>query len=144
MSPVRLGLIAAAIGALALFSGTAAAQSTARCDIGNANGETYQGPCIFTLGPKGSFSVVRYGNGAIIEDMIEVRVTVIAPGIAEVHGLTGLNTDIRWGRAKRATTNKACWRGTSFWICVYGVSARPAPASGSPPSRPETTRPSPR
>lgn len=119
MSPVRLGLIAAAIGAFASPS-VAAAQTTARCDIGTSDGESYHGPCIFTLGPRGSFSVVRHGNAAIVEDLVEIRVAVISPGVAEVHGVTASNTELRWGRATRATSNKACWRSTSFWICVYG------------------------
>lgn len=114
-----LGLIVTGIATFAVPS-PAAAQTTARCDIGNSDGESYHGPCIFTLGPKGSFSVVRYGNAPIVEDLVEVRVIVISPGVAEVHGVTASNTELRWGRATRATSNKACWRSTSFWICVYG------------------------
>jgi len=113
----RLGLTLAASFAFACPL-AAHAQTAARCDIGNANGENYQGPCIFTLGPKGSFSVVRYRNARIVEDAIEVQVRIVGPGVAEVHGVTSLGTDTRWGRARRS---KACWRGTDFWICAYSL-----------------------
>jgi hypothetical protein len=119
---LRLLPLAAALGGLAFTPATAhapaAPQSTARCDIGNSDGANYQGPCIFVLGPKGSFSVVRYGNARIIDDVIELQVDIQRPGVAEVQGLTALGTRLRWGRANRS---KACWRGTSFWICVYGA-----------------------
>jgi hypothetical protein len=111
----RFGLVIAAISGFACPL-AAHAQIPARCDIGNANAENYQGPCIFTMGPKGSFSVVRFGNARILEDEIEIQVRIVAPGIAEVHGLTARGTDTRWGRARRS---KACWRGTDFWICAY-------------------------
>lgn len=144
MSPLaRLGLISAAI--LAAASPLAAqAQANARCELGNSNGETYKGPCIFTLGAKGSFSVARPGDKRIIEDDVLVLARVTGPGIAEVTSRTRAGVTLNWGRATRAKTSPACWRGTDFWICVYALNATPpAPGAGSPPSTPRTTRPFP-
>lgn len=91
----------------------------ARCELGNVNGETYKGPCVFTLGAKGSFSVSRPGNARIIEDDVIVMVEVTRPGVANVTSRTRAGTMLHWGRATRARTSPACWRGTDFWICVY-------------------------
>ena len=104
---------------MGVFAHKPAPLPMARCELGNANGETYKGPCIFTLGAKGSFSVARPGNARIIDDDVLVLIEVIRPGVADVTSRTRAGTTLRWGRATRATSNRACWRGTDFWICVY-------------------------
>lgn len=117
----RFGLTAAAILAPAcpLPAQQAAPLPMARCELGNSNGETYKGPCIFTLGAKGSFSVARPGNKRVIADDVLVLVQVIRPGVAQVTSRTRAGVTLTWGRATRAKSSPACWRGTDFWICVY-------------------------
>ena len=131
----RIALIAAAILAFACPL-AAHAQVNARCELGNSNGETFKGPCIFTLGAKGSFSVARPGNALIIADDVLVLVRVTGPGAADVTSRTRAGVMLNWGRAARGANGSACWRGADFWICVYALSAPPASgAAFAPPSR---------
>ena len=50
-----------------------------------------------------------------------ITVTILEPGVAEVAGLTEFGISSRWGRATRTAPDSACWRGTGFEICAYGL-----------------------
>ena len=85
----------------------------ARCEIGNSNAETYKGPCVFTLGARGSFSVARPGNAKIIEDFVIILIDVIRPGVADLTGRTRAGVILSLGRANRGANGSACWPPTT-------------------------------
>ncbi len=111
------GLVAAVT--LLGTSAAAAAPKPARCDIGNNYGEHYKGPCLFTADRDGSFSVTRARGAAIMGDITQVTVQIVEPGAAEVRGLTRAGINSRWGSATRSKRDRACWRGSDFWVCAY-------------------------
>jgi hypothetical protein len=114
---LAFGLIAAA--AFLGTSATAAPSKPARCDVGNNYGEHYVGPCLFTADSDGSFSVSRAKGAAIMGDITVVTVQIIEAGTAEVRGLTRAGINSRWGSAQRSKRDRACWRGSDFWVCAY-------------------------
>jgi hypothetical protein len=79
----------------------------------------FDGPCRF-LGEKGgSFSLSALdGDSALYEGILDVSVTIVAPGKAEVRGLTELGINSRWGEARRSKKDPACWVGSGFEICA--------------------------
>jgi hypothetical protein len=111
---------APAIGAfLLLISPDSAHAKVAQCKASNAAGQAYQGPCNFTAEERGSFSVEPLLKGKKILGATTVTVWVIEPGVADVSGLTSQGINSRWGEARRSTSDKACWVGSDFKICVY-------------------------
>lgn len=100
-----------------LFAEDAQAK-VARCDV-STSGETYKGPCEFSAFEKGSFSIDPLIKGKKILGAISVAVWIVEPGVAEVRGLTPHGINSRWGEARRSRSNKACWLGSDFKICVY-------------------------
>lgn len=66
----------------------------------------------FGLSPRGG------GQGALFGPILSVSVSIIDPGVAEVRGLTRDGINSRWGTARRSTTDRACWEGADFRICV--------------------------
>jgi hypothetical protein len=46
-------------------------------------------------------------------------VQIVQPGVAEVRGLTRAGINSRWGSAQRSKRDRACWRGSDFWVCAY-------------------------
>lgn len=105
--------------ALAIPATSAAAKARiARCVIASAGSPTWRGPCWFEAERGGSFNVgAQRGNfGGEVES---VSVSIIAPGVAEVRGLTSAGINSRWGEARRSRRDGACWIGSDFSICVY-------------------------
>ena len=90
----------------------------ATCVITNDAGEKYHGPCNFTAARGGSFDVEPVGKRAML-GATSLSVYMMKPGEAEVRGLTSDGINSRWGAAVRSKTDKACWKGSDFSICVY-------------------------
>lgn len=68
----------------------------------------------------GTFSVqMPGGNDGIAAGTTNVSVAVIAPGEAEVRGLTRDGINSRWGSATRSREDPACWVGSDFRVCAY-------------------------
>ena len=101
-----------------LFAEDAQAK-VARCDVSDSSGGSYKGPCEFSAFEKGSFSIDPLIKGKKILGATIVSVWIVEPGVAEVRGLTPHGLNSRWGEARRSTSNKACWLGSDFKICVY-------------------------
>ena len=101
----------------------APAPSGFTCRVKSSGNPAYNGPCDFKKeGGNGSFSVTPIGASAI-GGATSVSVNITAPSEAEVRGLTAEGVNSRWGEAKRSTTDKACWTGSDFEVCVYAGAA---------------------
>ena len=115
--PSRL-LLAAALGALMAATSTVQAR-TVKCLIETPD-EVFQGPCDFSSGQKGSFSLsAAAGSGRFLSTASVVSVGLYAPGQADVRGLTRDGINSRWGDARRSSQDRACWRGADFLICAW-------------------------
>lgn len=111
------------LAALALFlaesllPGSAIARE-ASCLIRQDSVVTYAGRCQYSQGPSGSFRIRHADQRTILPSITDIAVTVVAPGIAEVRGLTTTGINSRWGPARRSRTDPACWTGADFEICA--------------------------
>ena len=115
-----LALVALTTFALATFAPATAKPAhakTARCKIASADGR-YTGPCTFTPTGKGSFSVTVPARRRLVGRTTMINVYMVGPGQAEVSGLTTDGINSRWGAAARSRTDRACWVGQDFSICV--------------------------
>lgn len=106
-----------------LFAGSAippALARDARCEIAENNRVMFNRICDFQPdGRDGSFSLApRGGNGVLYGEILFVSVSVIAPGQAEVRGLTRAGVNSRWGQARRSPSDPACWAGEDFRVCA--------------------------
>jgi hypothetical protein len=111
-----------AVTALVLAAAPAWAK-TARCEIKTTDAN-YAGPCRFSGGEGGSFGISPVGRAEFFaHEKDEPGVTDISVdiegGVADVRGLTTFGINSRWGAAKRSKTDRACWVGEDFSICVY-------------------------
>ena len=96
-----------------------------RCTVSQI-GEYYRGPCYFLADETGGFSLERPDGeafgGAVV---VNVAKTGLAPdtamGAADVRGLTRDGINSRWGAAARSEFDPACWGGTDFEVCAYGL-----------------------
>ncbi len=80
----------------------------------------FDGPCRFRAdGKGGSFSLSALdGQAPLYPGILVVSVSVVAPGKAEVRGLTAEGISSRWGEARRSNADPACWTGTDFEVCA--------------------------
>ncbi len=107
--------------ALLLLSFGAAQAREARCSITEGRRVTYSGPCDFSAdGRGGSFSLAsRRPQGSLLKEISVLSVSMIAPGVADVRGLTSAGINSRWGEARRSQRDPACWVGSDFQVCVW-------------------------
>ena len=80
----------------------------------------FDGKCRFTSdGTGGSFSLAsRDGQSALYGSILDVSVSIIETGVADVRGLTKDGINARWGEAKRSKQDRACWVGDDFRVCA--------------------------
>jgi hypothetical protein len=78
------------------------------------------GPCSFRAEDRdGSFSLAALdGKSPLYPGTLVVSVAVVAPGEAEVRGLTADGINSRWGEARRSKADPACWTGSDFEVCA--------------------------
>ena len=115
----RTSLAGAALCASLLIGNTAQARD-ARCDIMQGGQRVVNGVCDFEAdGRDGSFALsARNKRGVLFGGVLTVTVSVISPGVAEVRGLTRAGINSRWGEARRARNDPACWTGADFRVCA--------------------------
>lgn len=90
----------------------------ASCVIKSNNGVVFRDKCNFNqYGGNGSFSIEAKSGLIYGRELITVHIT--SPGVAEVSGLTTAGINSRWGTARRSQSDRACWVGSDFTICVY-------------------------
>lgn len=93
--------------------------SSVRCTIRSRHAVIFDGPCRFRSEPGGTFSVSSVDpQGDIFQGIVSVSVGVVAPGEAEVRGLTAGGVNSRWGEAHRSKADPACWVGSDFEVCA--------------------------
>lgn len=80
----------------------------------------FDGPCRFAPeGKGGSFGLSALDDEApLYAGILVVSVSVVAPGKAEVRGLTTEGINSRWGEARRSKKDPACWAGSDFEVCA--------------------------
>ena len=115
MKPLSFAMLA---GLAALLLPAAAEARTARCVVQSAGAPIWRGPCDFVPDRDGSFGIQPL-HGRFPGGISDISVGIIAPGVAEVRGLTPAGVNSRWGEARRSRRDKACWAGEGFRICVY-------------------------
>jgi len=112
-------LLAIAASSATAPSPAAAPARTSRCIVKSAGSREYRGPCRFIPEGNGSFMLEPVKRRFIQDNVSSVSVSIVAPGLAEVRGLTGDGVNSRWGEARRSPRDKACWAGSDFRICAY-------------------------
>ncbi len=118
---LRLGSAAAALAMLAAdAAGAASAGRVVRCRVESASVVALNGPCRFLAGGDGSFSLASADAGKpLYGEILDLSVTLLSPGAAEVRGLTRAGVNSRWGEARRSARDRACWEGADFRICAW-------------------------
>ncbi|MGL4285302.1 MAG: hypothetical protein ACRCVA_03100 [Phreatobacter sp.] len=116
--------LATVFAASTLIAGLAVAPASARdvgCRIEEDGRVVLDRVCDFQPdGRDGSFVLsASGGKGNLLPRISLVTVSVIAPGRAEVRGLTVDGINSRWGEARRSSSDGACWQGSNFRICAY-------------------------
>ena len=93
----------------------------ARCSITEGRRITFNGPCDFSPdGRDGSFSLSsRRPQGYLLKEISVLSVSITAPGVVEVRGLTSAGINSRWGEARRSQRDPACWVGSDFQVCAW-------------------------
>ena len=90
-------IVAAALLAVGSVAAAGPAGKTARCVIKTSDPSDYSGPCLFTLGPKGSFGLAPVKGRFLVDPFTSLSVYLVAPDKAEVRGLTKDGINSRWG-----------------------------------------------
>jgi hypothetical protein len=115
---MKTPLLVAAAAAAFFATPAPAANRIARCVIASAGARTWRGPCRFIPDGGGSFAVAPV-RGHFPDDVDDISVSIVSPGLAEVRGLTPDGINSRWGEARRSRRDRACWVGSDFSVCVY-------------------------
>jgi hypothetical protein len=91
-----------------------------QCTVRQGGQTVLDAPCEFLAdGKNGSFSLQATGRqGELFPGILDVSVSVVSPGVAEVRGLTAAGINSRWGEARRSKKDRACWTGDDFEICA--------------------------
>lgn len=113
----RLKALLAGFAILMIAMGSSAAIARpAKCVL--TGSIHYSGKCDFRRAGPG-FSISPVGHASFSGGINPVNVAIMAPGVAEVRGLTKYGINSRWGAARRSQRDPACWVGSDFRICVY-------------------------
>ena len=113
-------LILAALAVLLIPEGAAQAKPRdAQCLVKSAGAPDYRGPCRFTPEERGAFTIEPARRRSFANGITTISASMVAPGLAEVRGLTREGVNSRWGEARRSRRDRACWLGSDFSICVY-------------------------
>src|SRR3954452_25557870 len=104
MKAVLFALLA---GLAALALPAAAEARTARCVVQSAGAPIWRGGCDFLPDRGGSFGIQPL-RGRFPGGISDINVAIVAPGIAEVRGLTPAGINSRWGEDYRSSCDKAC------------------------------------
>lgn len=120
-----MSLLVIACAAIASEQPSYAAGKIANCAISNDyEGTIFKGPCSFKADRDGSFEIKPVkGNYLIKPDsagpgVLSVSLEIAHVGRGEVRGMTGDGVNSRWGAAKRSDSDRACWVGSDFRVCV--------------------------
>jgi len=110
-------------GLVISMAGTVQAQSRGRlaqCHVETAGTVKMSGTCRFTSEKGGSFTLAHANRDKpLFGEILTVSVSIAAPDVAEVRGLTVRGNNSRWGAARRSPRDRACWEGSDFRICAH-------------------------
>lgn len=113
-----------AVAALALIAGIPsegqAKDRVVRCRVASAGSVAVNGECLFGADRDGSFHLGNVdGRKPLYGEILLLNVAMLAPGVAQVRGLTSAGVNSMWGEAHRSARDRACWDGADFSICAY-------------------------
>jgi hypothetical protein len=119
-----MALLAVAGAPLAMQASPAwAVEREARCVVTSRDEPTWRGPCIFSPGRRGSFtlSAVDYrSREGTINGMSDFSLEIISPGVGRAeYMMWGLGRHEDGGILRRSRRDPACWVGRDYSICVY-------------------------
>lgn len=118
---IRFRLLA--LASLALVAAAAEAQAgerAVRCRVVSSNSLVVDGKCLFDADADGSFHLGNVDESKpLFDEVLLVNVALVAPGVAQVRGLTRAGINSLWGEAHRSARDRACWDGADFQICAY-------------------------
>ena len=102
-----------------LFTAGTASASEAICEI-QASGEAMRSmPCDFSAESDGSFSVQSLRkDGPLYDEILVVSLAMTGKNQGQVSAVTKNGINSRWGAVNRCLSDKACWNGEDFRICV--------------------------
>ena len=91
--------------------------------VAEAAPTSWTGPCTRRIAQPSAkhFSIAGINNSQLIPGILNISVSILGPGRADVRGLTTEGINSRWGSAVQDVKDPFCWIGTDFRIC-----ARPA------------------
>lgn len=116
-------LAATAAPALMQAAPALAVEREARCVISSRHEPTWRGPCIFSSGRGGSFtlSAVDYrSREGSMNGMSDFSLRVTSPGVGRAeYMMWGLGRHEDGGILRRSRSDPACWVGRDYSICVY-------------------------
>ncbi len=76
---------------------------------------------LFLAEGGGGFSLYRPDGGPLSEGVTLVTLAKTGETSGEVRGLTMDGINSRWGAADRSEADPACWTGSDFEVCAYGL-----------------------
>lgn len=90
------------------------------CRVESEGKVQVNGKCRFIPAEGGSFTLEHADpkRTVFFGEIMSVSVSIVAPGVAEVRGLTRHGVNSRWGEARRMSSDRACWQGSDFKICA--------------------------
>ena len=112
-------LALAALPLAILASAAAAVEREARCVITSRGEAPWRGPCLFSSGRRGSFTISGV-NGGDVAGMSDFLLEVTSPGVGRAtYMMRGLGRHEDGGILRRSRRDRACWVGRNYSICVY-------------------------
>ena len=112
-----VAIAAALLGcALTATPGADAADRLVDCLVESGGKVEFRGKCrFFSADATGSFALnAADGKSRLYGEILDVSVFIVAPGEAEVRGLTAHGINSRWGVAERSAPDRVCWVGVDF------------------------------
>ena len=118
MHPTTARLLLAATLLASAAPALAQGSRTVQCRVESEGKVQVSGPCRFSPDQGGSFTLDYDSGRPLFNEIMQVSVAIISPGVAEVRGLTRQGVNSRWGEARRSRQDPACWAGSDFAICA--------------------------
>jgi hypothetical protein len=118
VSPLKYALLATGLVMTSALTAAPASAKTAMCVVSSLKAK-YSGPCSFTPGPRGSFTVSALETRYMLPRVAAVSVAVDEYDYAKVRAVMATGVELPWGDARRSKSDRACWIGEDFRVCAY-------------------------
>ena len=95
-----------------------AVEREARCVITSRDAPAWRGPCNFSSGRGGSFTLSSV-DGRGLDNMSDFSLRIISPGVGRASYMMMSGRHEEGGILRRSRRDPACWVGRDYSICVY-------------------------